>query len=137
MKGRIFNGYDTPILMVISKPANGYKSWNIIDMADVGLQSGASVEQWIGNAFQTVAATYCTSEGIKQEGLSVSLISCPVAECDETSKVNITPFLACRLLLDRVATVDSAIDLLNDYDIDFSCGSYHFFISDKNIKRFS
>ena len=45
--------------------------------------------------------------------------------------MNVTPFLACRLLLDRVATVDSAIDLLKDYDIDFSCGAYHFFISDK------
>ena len=132
VRGRVYNSYDSPILMVIAKPENGYKSWNIVDMADVGLLSGQSIDQWYSNAFQTVAATYCVSEGINSEFFGVSLISCPVAECDETSKVNVTPFLACRLLLDRVATVDSAIDLLNDYDIDFSCGSYHFFISDKN-----
>ena len=38
------------------------------------------------------------------------------------------------LMLDRVATVDSAIDLLKDYDIDFSCGTYQFFISEKKGK---
>ena len=132
VRGRVYNSYDSPILMVIAKPENGYKSWNIVDMADVGLLSGQSIDQWYSNAFQTVAATYCVSEGINSEFFGVSLISCPVAECDETSKVNVTPFLACRLLLDRVATVDSAIDMLSEYDIDFSCGAYHFFISDKD-----
>lgn len=132
VRGRVYNSYNTPIMMVIAKPENGYKSWNIVDMGDVGLKSGESVDQWFDNAFQTIAATYCVSEGINSEFFGVSLISCPVAKCDDTSKVNVTPFLACRLLLDRVATVDSAIDLLDDYDIDFSCGAYHFFISDKN-----
>ena len=118
--------------MVTCKPANGYKSWNIIDMADVGMMSEESIDQWYTNAFQTVAATYCVSEGINSEFFGVSLISCPVAECDDTSKVNITPFLAVRLMLDRAATVDSAIELLNEYDIDFNCGTYHFFVSEKS-----
>ncbi len=134
VRGRIYNSYDTPILMVIAKPENGYKSWNIVDMADLGLNSRESINQWYNNAFQTVAASYCVSEGINSEFFGVSLISCPVAECDDTSKVNITPFLAVRLLLDRVATVDSAIDLLKDYDIDFSGGAYHFSVSDKEGK---
>ena len=132
VRARAYNSYDAPILMVIAKPENGYKSWNFVDMADVGLLSGQSIDQWYNNAFQTIAATYCVSEGINSEFFGVSLISCPIAECDDTSKVNVTPFLACRLLLDRVATVDSALELLNDYDIDFSCGAYHFFISDKS-----
>ena len=131
MKGRIYNSYDAPILMVITKPQNGYKSWNIVDMADVGLTSKKDLSQWSENTFQTVAAAYCTSEGMNQEGLSVSLISCPVAECEDTSLANITPFVAVRLLLDRTATVESAIDLLQGYDIDFSSGTYHFFISEK------
>ena len=57
-----------------------------------------------------------------------------MAECDDTSKVNITPFLAIRLMLDRAATVDSAVELLQEYDIDFSSGTYHFFISDRSFK---
>lgn len=134
MKGRIYNSYDVPIMMITTKPANGYKAWNIIDMSDVGMQSGQNIDQWYGNAFQSVAAAYCTSEGINQEGLSVSLISCPVAECNDTSLANITPFVAVRLLLDRTATVDSAIELLKGYDIDFSSGAYHFFVSEKEFK---
>ena len=134
VRGRIYSSYDTPILMVIAKPENGYKSWNLIDMADLGVLSGQHLNQWYDNAFQTIAATYCVSEGINSEFFGVSLISCPVAECDDTSKVNVTPFLAVRLLLDRVCTVDSAINLLNDYDIDFSSGTYHFSISDKTGK---
>lgn len=133
MKGRIYNSYDVPIMMITTKPTNGYKAWNIIDMSDVGMQSGQNIDQWYGNAFQSVAAAYCTSEGINQEGLSVSLISCPVAECNDTSLVNITPFMAVRLLLDRTATVESAIDLLKSYDIDFSSGTYHFFVSEKSF----
>ncbi len=134
MKGRIYNSYDTPIAMVVSKPSSGYKSWNIVDMADVGIQSGQKVNQWYTNAFQTMAAAYCTSEGINQEGLSVSLISCPEAECEDTNKVNITPFMAVRLLLDRAATVENAVDVLDDYDVIFSEGTYHFFVSEKTEK---
>ena len=131
MRARIYNSYNAPIVMVTTKPQNGYKSWNIVDMADVGLAANQNIAQWTDNTFQTVAASYCTSEGINQEGLGVSLISCPVAECEDTSLVNITPFVAVRLLLDRTATVESAIELLQGYDIDFSSGTYHFFISEK------
>lgn len=134
MKGRIYNSYDAPIMMVTAKPQNGYKSWNIIDMADVGVQAETNVDQWYSNAFQTVAATYCTSEGINQEGLSVSLISCPVADCEDTTQVNITPFMAVRLMLDRATTVQSAVEVLKNYDIDFSGGTYHFFVSEKEDK---
>ncbi len=132
MKGRIYNSYNTPVFMIITKPENGYKSWNIIDMADVGMDANTTIDQWYANTFQTVAASYCVSEGINSEFFGVSLISCPVAECDDTSLVNITPFMAVRLMLDRAATVDSAIELLKEYDIDFSSGSYHYLISDKN-----
>lgn len=134
MKGRIYNSYDTPIIMITTKPENGYKAWNIIDLGDVGLKSGDKLDQWYSNAFQTVAASYCVSEGINQEGLSVSLISCPVADCKDTQKANITPFMGVRLLLDRAATVENAIDVLDGYDIDFSGGAYHFFVSQKNGK---
>jgi len=131
MRGRIYNSYDAPLLMVTAKPENGYKSWNLIDMSDVGMLSGQDIDPWASNTFQTVAATYCVSEGINSELFGASLISCPVAECDDTPLVNISPFMAIRLMLDRAATVDSAIELLKDYDIDFSCGTYHFFISEK------
>lgn len=131
MKGRIYNSYNVPILMVTAKPENGYKSWNIIDMSDVGMKSQQEIDAWLNNSFQTVAATYCVSEGINSELFSASLISCPIAECDDTSLVNITPFMAIRLMLDRAATVESAIDLLSGYDIDFSSGAYHFFISER------
>ena len=134
MRGRIYNSYDAPVLMVIAKPENGYKSWNLIDMSDVGMLSGQDIDPWVSNTFQTVAATYCVSEGINSELFGASLISCPTADCKDTSLVNITPFMAIRLMLDRAATVDSAIDLLKDYDIDFSCGTYQFFISEKKGK---
>ena len=134
VRGRICNSYDTPIMMVTSKPENGYKSWNIIDMADLGMMTGENIDQWYTNAFQTVASTYCVSDGINSEFFGASLISCPVAECDDTSKANITPFLAIRLMLDRAATVDSAVQILSEYDIDFSSGTYHFFISDRTFK---
>lgn len=131
MKGRIYNSYDAPLAMIITKPENGYKAWNIVDLSDVGLQSEENLDQWYSNAFQTVAASYCVSEGINQEGLSVSLISCPTANCTDSQKANITPSLAVRLMLDRAATVQNAIDVLDGYDIDFSGGAYHFFVSEK------
>ena len=132
VKCRLYNSYDTPIMMVIAKPANGYRSWNFVDMADLGINSRKELDQWYGNAFQTVAATYCVSEGLNSEFFGASLISCPVADCEDTSKANITPFLAVRLMLDKAATVESAIQILDEYDIDFSSGPYHFFLSDKH-----
>lgn len=134
IKGRIYNTYDTPLMMVISNPATGYKSWNIVDMSDLGVESELKIDQWYSNAMQTVAAAYCTSEGINQEGLSVSLLTSPVADCKDTPLVNITPFMAVRLMLDQATTVDNAIEILKRYDIDFSYGTYHFFISEKEGK---
>ncbi len=132
MKGRIYNSYDTPIMMVISEPESGYKSWNIVDMADLGIESETKINQWYTNAFQTMAAVYAVSEGVNSQGLSVSLVSCPEAECDDTVNVNITPFMAVRLLLDRAATVENAVDVLEDYDIDFSSGTYHILVSQES-----
>lgn len=129
-KARTYTAPNTQIAMIISKPEEGYKSWNIVDLADVGITSSTVINPWFDNSFQLMAANYAVSEGINQEYFSVSLISTPEADCKvDKRRETISPFMAVRLLLDRSATVDNGIDILEDYNIDFSNGKYHFFIS--------
>ena len=65
-------------------------------------------------------------------GLAVGVLQIKTTPTNQqTDKVDITTTSAIRLLLDRAATVEEAVELLSQYDMHASAGScYHFHIAD-------
>ena len=80
----------------------------------------------------TLAAPYAPLDGINEKGLAVAVLRIADEPTDQdTGKTDITTTTAIRLMLDKAATVDEAVSLLEQYDMHSSAGScYHFQLAD-------
>ena len=83
-----------------------------------------------------LAAPYLCVDGMNEKGLSVSLLDLDYEEVHENhDRPSILIVIAVRMLLDRAANVDEALELLGQYDIHTAHGvSQHMFIADKDGK---
>ena len=134
--GRNFDLYGTDILSLYTHPKNGYASVSTVstDMIMVGEGSEYATTSLIGRT-ALLAAPYMCVDGMNEKGLSASLLD--TDRHNEThmsaDKPDIIVTMAIRMLLDRAATVDEAIGLLEQYDINTAHGwTQHIFIADAN-----
>ena len=83
-----------------------------------------------------LAAVYAPVDGINEKGLCTSIMALPnQASQQDTPKPNVGTTIIMRLWLDRCATVQEALDLLETVDVchDAAVGSgYHYMVADAN-----
>ena len=134
--GRNFDwDYSTPII-VKATPENGYASISTCEFTNITGKEG-TLPEGLYNSFLAIAAYYVPMDGINEKGLCVAELEVNEGgqKIVETGKKKITTTIATRLLLDKAATVDEAIALLNKYDICPSGNiSAHLSISDRSGK---
>ncbi|MGE5372409.1 MAG: linear amide C-N hydrolase [Solirubrobacterales bacterium] len=133
--GRNFDLYYSPGLLVHTKPANGYESLSIVNLAFLGYKGDYMPDQ-LFNRIQALAAPYAPMDGMNEKGLSVAILLLPDKPTNQqTKRPDITSTTAIRLLLDKAATVDEAVALLKQYDMHDSAGAcYHYQIADAGGK---
>ena len=136
--GRIFDAPDAmDAISVYTHPENGYAS--IATTADVLLGIG-EVYKIPGDSFwgkaTLLAAPYFCVDGVNEKGLSVSALNLDMEETHEDNgKPDLLLTVAIRLLLDRAATVDEAVELLGQYDYHSHHGwTQHLYIADASGK---
>ena len=71
-------------------------------------------------------------DGVNECGVSIAVLTLDSKPCDQdTQRPVINTSLAIRLVLDRAATTQEAVDLLSAHDMHAMAGrDYHFFIND-------
>ena len=129
--GRNFDWQSCDALVVTSKPAAGYASISTVNLGFL-TQAGAG-EMLKENDAKVMAALYAPLDGMNEKGLAVSvnMIEDRAAINQNTGKPDLTTTTAIRLLLNKAANVDEAIDLLRQYDMHASMGlMVHFAIGD-------
>ena len=131
--GRNFDMYDSPALFVTTRPKDGYASISMVNLAYIGYSS-QKLPTSLMRSIMTLAAAYTPLDGVNEKGLAVGVLQVQIRPTNQqTDKVDITTTSAIRLMLDRAATVEEAIDLLKQYDMHASAGScYHFHLADAN-----
>lgn len=129
--GRNFDMYDSPALLVTTRPENGYASISMVNLAYIGYSS-EKLPADLMSSIMTLAAPYVPLDGVNEKGLAVGVLLIDTEPTNQqTDKVDITTTSAIRMMLDKAATVDEAIALLNQYDMHASANScYHFHIAD-------
>lgn len=129
--GRNFDMYDSPALFVRTKPKDGYASISMVNLAYIGY-SAEYLPTDMASSILTLAAPYTPLDGVNEKGLAVGVLLIDTEPThQQTQKVDITTTAAIRLLLDRAATVEEAVALLDQYDMHASANScYHFHIAD-------
>ena len=120
---------NTSAMLVCCTPENGYKS---VAYAALDNVSANVPEESIKKKLASLTAPFACLDGMNEKGVSIAVLivdSEPVHQ--NTGKPVIFTSLAVRLVLDRAATTQEAVDLLRGYDM-FSAGGrdYHFYITD-------
>ena len=125
--GRNFDWSCSEVLLLEAHPSDGYASFSTVNL-DFLKESAKLPAEAI-----PAAAYYAPLDGMNEKGLAVSvnMISDSARIAQNTDRPDLTTTTAVRLLLDRAATVDEALLLLESYDLH---GSYdmmiHFAIAD-------
>lgn len=131
--GRNYDYFKNPSLVTVSHPKDGYASIAVSDMSHFGygldkLPSGLKSKLFC------LASIYAPLDGVNEKGFCTAIMALPKQPAQQnTGKPVCGTTILMRLWLDRCATVDEAIALLETVDVrhDLAAGSgYHYIIAD-------
>lgn len=130
--GRNFDWHACNALVVSSKPSNGYASISTVNMDFITSGYGGILNK-LPDKVRTMVALYAPLDGMNEKGLCAAVLMIQDSDTinQNTGKPSITTTTAIRLLLDKAANVEEAINLLKQYDMHASMGMMvHFALAD-------
>ena len=131
--GRNYDFFKNPTLVVNSYPKDSYASLSVCDMSHFGYGLDKVPDSFFSR-FACLAAIYAPLDGINEKGLCTSIMALPKqAAAQNTGKHVAGTTILMRLFLDRCATVEEALALLETVDVrhDPYVGSgYHYMVAD-------
>lgn len=125
--GRNYDWAECQAMIIHTKPRDGYESVSTCCLDFLGFGEGFSPDGSMMNRMQALAAIYVPLDGMNEKGLVVADLMAGDDEetHQQTDKPDLTTTTAIRLLLDKAATVDEAVELLGQYDMNSSISSAH------------
>lgn len=133
--GRNMDYPDTDTLVIYTDPSDGYASYACADLAVLGVSGdyGLDSDSTVGRLLM-LAAPYVCCDGINETGLGIALLELDIPEThQDTDNPDVIFYSMIRVILDSCASVDEAIDLLGQYDMNSALGvTYHLFICDSS-----
>lgn len=131
--GRNYDFFKNPTMVTVSRPKKGYASIAVSDMSHFGYSLEKLPDSFL-KKLSCLAAVYAPVDGINEKGLCTSIMALPKqASQQDTPKHDVGTTILMRLWLDRCATVQEALDLLETVDVrhDAAVGSgYHYMVAD-------
>lgn len=133
--GRNFDWSYCDGLIVKSTPLNGYSSISTVNLDFIKIAYKAFNQ--LPQNLKTIIALYAPLDGMNEKGLcvAVNMIQDNDSINQDTEKPDITTTTVIRLILDKAANVDEAVNLLKQYDMHSSMGlMVHFALTDAGGK---
>ena len=131
--GRNYDYFKNPTMVTISHPKKGYASIASSDMSHFGYSLEKLPTSLVAK-LSCLAAIYAPVDGINEKGLCTSIMALPKqASQQDTPKHDVGTSIIMRLWLDRCASVEEALALLESGDVrhDATVGSgYHYMVAD-------
>jgi len=131
--GRNYDYFKNPTLVVTSHPKKGYASISCCDMSHFGFGLD-KLPTRLTDKFMCLAAIYTPLDGVNEKGLCMSIMALPKqAARQETGKHKAATSVLIRLVLDRCATVEEAVELIRSVDVRHDTvtgGGYHYMVAD-------
>ena len=128
--GRNFDWHDHPVLILFTQPSSGFKSVSIVDIAYLGYDDQFTP---LDDPQALRDAPYIPFDGMNEKGLAVGMMSVAHAEGgNNPEKITIGSLELMRLMLDYTENVDEAIQLIQDYNVDFDQTPVHYLVADKS-----
>ena len=120
---------DTSAMLVYCAPKDGYRS---VATAALDNVSANQPDAGLKKKLASLTAPFICLDGMNEKGVSIGVLTLDSEPTfQHTGKKVIATTLAIRLVLDRAATTQEAVELLRGYDMFASSGrDYHFYITD-------
>lgn len=137
--GRNFDWDFSPALLLFTDPMDGYVSVSMVDIAYLGYGGANAFELTdlpLSERTGLLDAPYLPFDGMNEMGLVVGMAAVPDRGMDyDPEKETIDSLMVIREILDRAATVDEAVVILEKYNINMGSGpDLHYLIADKSGK---
>lgn len=127
------NYRDIAAIVVHTAPAGGKRSVSLVDGMNLGFEKGFYTNDSTDLSLM-MGLPYAALDGINEDGFSIGILALKENQTNQnTGKPRISSTVAIRMLLDRASTVQQAIGMLQNYDMDMreqGTSNYHFFMAD-------
>jgi hypothetical protein len=125
--GRNFDWHNSSALLLFTDPPDGHASVAMVDLGILGYHGPEDRQRLLD-------APYFPIDGLNERGLAVAMMAVPVAQNgSDPDKTTIGSLQIIRLLLDQADGVDEAVELMGQYNIDFSGGPpLHYLLADRS-----
>jgi hypothetical protein len=136
--GRNFDWEFSPTLLLFTDPPDGYASASMVDLTFLGLSPETANELLnlpLEQRIDLLAAPSMPFDGLNEYGLAVGMAALPDSYLDDASydpsRHNIGSIGIIRQVLDHARNVDEALEIFEQYNIDFSGGPpIHYLLAD-------
>ncbi|MBP7174700.1 MAG: linear amide C-N hydrolase [Thermoclostridium sp.] len=135
--GRNYDWEKCSAMIVHTIPKNGYASVSTCCLDFLGFDENWQADGSMMDRMMAIASIYVCLDGMNEKGLMIAdlMAGDKVETHQDTEKCDLTTTTAIRLILDKAATVDEAVTLLEQYDMNSSIGAaHHFSICDASGK---
>jgi len=135
--GRNFDWEFSPALFLFTDPPDGYASVSMVDIAYLGFDSqdvAHLADVPIGDRCGLLIAPFIPFDGLNERGLAIGMAAVPSgAMSPAPGKETVGSLEAIRLILDHAASVEEAVAILGDYNIDMEGGPpIHYLVADSS-----
>ncbi|MCT2585192.1 carcinine hydrolase/isopenicillin-N N-acyltransferase family protein [Actinophytocola gossypii] len=124
---RNFDWNHGPAMLLFTDPPDGHASVSMVDLRILGAADPAGADRDL-----LVDAPLLPVDGMNAEGLAIGLAAVPEADTGTgPERPTVGGLRAIRLVLDEASTVDEAVAVFEEHNIDFSGGpSLHYLVAD-------
>lgn len=121
--------FDTSAMQVYCHPKDGYASVSYCALDNLGIDD--PLESDMSRA-TCLAAPFACLDGMNEKGVAIAVLTLPSKPTkQDTGKPVIITSTAIRLVLDKAASTQEAVDLISQYDMLATSGrDYHLYITD-------
>ena len=133
--GRNFDWQFSPALLLFTDPPDGYASVSIVDLAYFGFDDTTAkgiADLPVEERTNLLDAPYLPFDGMNEHGLAIGMAAVSPGNMQpDENKETIGSIGVIRQMLDHARTVDEAISIMSDYNIDFDGGPpIHYLMAD-------
>ena len=135
--GRNFDWDFSPALLLFTDPPDGYASVSMVDIAYLGYgeeRAFGLTDLPLSERTGLLNTPYLPFDGMNEAGLAVGIAAVPPGGMEyDPDKETIDSLMVIREILDRAATVDEAVIILESYNLDWGSGPpLHYLIAEKS-----
>ncbi len=135
--GRNFDWRHSPAVLLFTDPPDGYASISMVDIEYLGFEGERSrniLDLPINERQALLDAPNLPFDGMNEHGLVVGMAAVPPGGMrPEADKATIGSLGIIRQILDRARTVEQAVEIFQEYNIDFGGGPpIHYLVADRS-----